>query len=265
MAEQKEFFEQQRRLKEWSQKVSLLWAQDAQKVIGLLEQGSDSVIVDGPWGSGKSMNLVPQIKLEVSRLGWYCADLDARKLAGIHRKSQLERLTEFENELSKFPQVGSSTSAGLMLLDESGVLETEETLSDFLTMSDKRGYKRTVVIPAGGTEGIRDEMTSAIQNVLSEKGKTTAVYKLERKLLPESLSREYFSIKETPTDVIDFIMPVFPMYPNVVCSIGGKKSVKGVLMWWENNKKNPTGYLRGLTKEDVELTDKQLGSFDIAH
>lgn len=69
MNESQDRLETQHRLSEWSKKVNLLWSHDAQEVVNLLDQGLDSVIVDGPWGSGKSMNLVPQIEQEISRRG----------------------------------------------------------------------------------------------------------------------------------------------------------------------------------------------------
>lgn len=261
MNESRDRLETQNRLNEWSKKVNLLWTQDAQRVVNLLDQGFDSVIVDGPWGSGKSMNLVPQIEQEVSRRGWYCAGLDARKISGVHRKKPAERKATFEYELNRFPAV-DSPSTGLMLLDESGILETEDVLGEFLAESDKRGYKRSVVIPAGGTEDVRAEMIDTVQKSLGDQGKSSAVYKLGRRTLPEELVREYFDITETPPEVVDFVLSIFPMYPNVVYFIGGQKSVDSVRRWWRDNRTNFARYQRGLNREDVELVDRRLGQGD---
>lgn len=261
MSEKRNALEQQQRLNEWSRKVNSLWREDAQSVVGLLDQGYNTVVVDGPWGSGKSMNLVPQIEQEVSRRGWYSARLDARKISGVHKKKPAERGAIFEHELSMFPAV-DPTSTGLMLLDESGVLETQEALGEFLRESERRGYKRSVVIPAGGTEEVRADMIATLQKVLAGEGKSNAVYQLERRILPDGLVREYFDITGTPPEVTEFVLSIFPMYPNVVYFIGGQDSVDSVKRWWRDNRSNFARYQRGLNSEDVELIDRRLGELD---
>lgn len=257
MNEFPDWLETQHRLAEWGRKVNLLWSQDAQRVVNLFDQGFDSVIINGPRGSGKSMNLVPQMKQEVTRRGWHYAELDVNQILEVDKDKPAERKAVFEHELSRFPPV-DSTSTGLMILDESGVLKTEEDISELFAESDRRGYKRSVMIPAGFSEEKRAKMITALQEVLTDQGKSSTVYKLERRTLPEELAREYFGIAKTPQEVIEFALPIFPMYPNVVYFIGIARSVESVKRWWKNYKDNFARFQRGLTREDVELIDQRL-------
>ncbi len=260
MSESRDRLETQQRLEEWTKKANLLWTQDAHNVMRILDQGFDTVIVDGPWGSGKSECLVPEIEQVASRQGWYHGKFDARKIAGVHRKGSEERKITFEHELSRFPQFDVNTDTALMILDESGVLETEDATGEFIDECYRQGYKKLVIIPAGGSENIRTDMILTLQKTLKRRGKSDAVYKLEKHPLPEDLAREYFDITKTPMEVVDFILSVFPMYVSVIYRLGGNQSIDSVRQWWESNRIVAGFPLRGLSRNEIEVINQKIGS-----
>ena len=254
----------QLRLKEWSNKVNLLWQPDAQHITSLLDQGYDCVIINGPWGSGKSMNLIPQINQEVARRGWYYANWDARR----RETSPDKRQDNLKDILGHFPTLNSDQT-GVLILDETGDFENEASFREFLEGFEKSGYRKSVLIPAGGEElrgddviDKRSEMINFIQKSFADQGKSTITYKLEKRTLPEELAREYFSILETPKDVIDFIIVNFPSYPYVIDMLKHLKSIDQVKEWWNTSHSYFRVYQRGLSKNEVDDIDRKMGKKD---
>jgi hypothetical protein len=252
--------ETQQRLEAWSKKVNTLWTQDAQKVTDLLEYGDDCVIIDGQWRSGKTYNMLPEIKRIGFNKGWVCTSIDARKIIISSGATLDQKRQEITDRLDRLPTVDSGQTTGLIILDESGSFESPEDSSMFVQECQARGYTKFVYIPAGDDD-VRPYLISSTQKSFLDKGLSAKTYVLDKKNIPEDLSREYFEITHTSQEVADFAVANLPLSPYILSSIRGFKTISDVKLWWTNIMDTMKPYASGFDFEELKRVDEILCNY----
>ncbi len=108
-------------------------------------------------------------------------------------------------------------------------------LARTLRLTEQRGYKKFVLIPAGTDDTVRQETIEGIQKVLAKQGKTSEIYKMGQKTIPVDLSREFFELSSVPKEVIDFVVGNFPTYLRVLELFRADKDINSILNSWDSN------------------------------
>ena len=175
----------------------------------------------------------------------------------VEKNDSPERIAIFQSELNIFP-IPSPNQPSIAIIDEASELETDSGLSELMTEIRRKGYQKLLIIATGSSDELVTNTTALIQRVLVTQEKSSSVYRLEKKTLTPQLAREYLNIIGAQQEVIDFIIKVFPLYPNILALIGYKDSIDSVKRWWRRNEQTFARYQRGIDKKDIELINSRL-------
>lgn len=241
---------------EWQTKASELWAPDAKEILNLLEQ-NDVVFIDAQRGSGKSSFLSLQIKSLASKNSWGYGFVDLRASLAPQSDPDKYLISTVRHEVRKGASIKDGQQA-IAVLDEVGHLDGYNFLRA-IHAAEIEGYNKFVVIPAGLTPEVRAKQVDRLTEALNSRGKTSTTYNMETKALSESLSRELFALRGTPTEAADFIISIFPLYPNLLDRIAGLKNESKVREWFRNNWLSLYRYQRGINAEEIEEVKRKLG------
>ena len=85
------------------------------------------------------------------------------------------------------------------------------------------------------------------------------VHAMSKKLLTADLVKEYLEINKFPPEAIQFVIDIFPLYPQVVYVIGNILSESGInelaIKQWYQSQRD----LLVLTEGELGVIDKKLG------
>lgn len=182
--------------------------------------------LNAPHGSGKTRFLSPKIKELAVNRDWQTAyeDLTHVKFGTDIHKGIFD-IDKFRVGLGQLPKV-KDNSTGVIILDEAGWIMTGGNLTEILKFSEGRGYKKSILIPAGKDNDVREKLISDSRDALNKAHKTSQVYQMDRKVIPEHLSREYLELLGVPEEVIEFAVSTYPLYLGVLDLVGVNKTVE---------------------------------------
>lgn len=227
-----ELAEEEKRFDDWTRRAGELWTPDAQQVVNLLNS-NDVVFVSGPSGAGKTSFLTPKIMSLATAQNWQSASEDtSRFMIPVDPPIDLF-LTNVSSHFKQFPNVGEGKT-GVMILDEVGWLD-KQRLTGIIGVVENKGYKKFVLIPVAKDEETRNKTILRIKEVLSETGKSSAVYTMDQKSIPDKLARELLGYDNTSNEVIDFVLANFPTYLKILDLFRGCKDISAARTLWDSN------------------------------
>ncbi|RJQ26157.1 hypothetical protein C4577_03970 [Candidatus Parcubacteria bacterium] len=239
-----------------SEAIKALWKPDAEKMVDLIDQGNSLVIVTAPGGSGKSVNLVPNIVSVGTEKGYRCARYDCQRLAGYKNEEVPKAIIE---GINKQTSEADFQKVGIIILDELQMFNGD-TLVKVLDLLHKQGYKGVVgLIPVNITEqrGRRIQPLIEAEKVI---GGQSTIYEMHPKPLPKEIAVEYLELRGVPSGLTKYIVDNYPCYPRTLELLRGENSEEEVLHTWYNlSLKGSEGY--GFSEEEAAEVNTRLGLF----
>jgi hypothetical protein len=248
-----EFAERQRGLEDWTKRTEELWTPDAKKVVELLGS-NDAVFVSGPNGSGKSTFLTDKIREISTAQGWQSGFQDTSWFMSLKDAPTDALLNSVTSQFKELPLVEEGR-VGVVVLDEVGWLDKPH-LSIVLGAAADRGYKKMVLIPAGTSVDMRQKSIAEISEVLGKGGKSSCVYTMDQKSLPDALYKEYLELFGVPNEVIDFVVANLPHYLRLLDTFRGSKTIDAARESWDGNYK-----YKGVTYEQYEEAEAKIAKY----
>lgn len=226
----------------WKKEADKLWDRDAYRILLQLTR-SDAVFVDAQAGSGKTHFLTPELIRQAPERHWVA-----------RRVTLTEQLPNFG--IDTLPVVPED-SLGVIIADESGRM-TRDDYRWFREFSEHKGYEKTVFMPAGITAAVRTELIKNGQQHLRELDRSSAVYKMQLKKIPDKLAQQYLTLRGVPKEAIEFALQTFPTSPGILEQLSYYHSPDAMRQWWEDNRDELWRYERGITHESFKAVEKRL-------
>ncbi|OGM11790.1 hypothetical protein A2Z22_04440 [Candidatus Woesebacteria bacterium RBG_16_34_12] len=250
---EKDYQELHRRSRINSEQIREMWRGDAEKILERFVHGDTMVVVTGPGGSGKTVNLIPQMIEVGAEQGYTCKGVDCQALSGLDW-SQLP--------ISLKKRAGEVTGKqDVLLLDEADCLQDKDVLlAQLVEVVHNWGYIGIVALIREESPGDKmDEITRWIDSEIAHNGKPSS-YRIEPKKLPPKLAEEFLLISGVERDQARYIVDNFPTYPRVLVQLQGLKTEQKIKDYWEDlviRQKRGLGF--GFSESDVIDTYKKLG------
>lgn len=241
--------------KQLSLRIQELWRDDALKVWDLTKDHS-LVIIGAPGGSGKSENMSPMLVKVAQENNWH-----PWKENGQRWPPMIDDIVpSIDRKIRKHLD---PTDASIAIIDEPLILgastpeEYGEQISRVLRKV-RTQFSRTIALLRTQTpeeEGILTALFNAEQKLNG----TPIVYRMTPKVMPLATAQDMFIYfyPSTPSEVRDFILEHFPLYPTLINKFRSAKNIAGLKTIWRNMQSIPThGW--GITQEEAEAIDNEL-------
>lgn len=233
-----------------SKEISALWRPDAEQIVQLFEESKDLVIISAPGGSGKSLNLIPQIVAVSQERNTPCFQCDCRILPS---RDDIQIVTDSLNRVLPL-----KTEPSRVILDEAGVID-ERIVPNVLEYLRRRNASGVApIVRSQKTEARKTDARPWIAASEAD-GRKTAIYEFRPKLLPPKLAADFLEISlGTKSDVANFLLENFPRYPRILRTLGIKDNINEVIKIWRYISSDAEEY--GLTREEVHEINEKLES-----